>query len=193
MPSGPSYVALLRAVNVGGRSVSMADLRAEAERMGLEDARTLLASGNLVFRAPGRSAAELERRLEERIRRRFRLDTDVLVRDGPGIDVILRSNPFPEFAANDPSHLHVVFLREAPSDQRAVPFSGELPGPEQLRVVGAHAYVTYPEGSGRSKLTLTRIEAGLGTRGTARNWNTVGKLAALLGEPPRPPTKGGGG
>ena len=174
-----SFVALWRAVNVGGRTLEMSALRALAEREGLAQVRTLLRTGNLAFVSGESSPRELERRLEAASREQLGLESDVIVRTGGELARLREANPFPEFARRDPSHLLVVFLKTAPAAS-APAFAKSLPGPEELRVVGAQAYVRYPSGIGRSRLTLSRIESGLGTRGTARNWNTVRRLEALV-------------
>jgi uncharacterized protein (DUF1697 family) len=166
-------------VNVGNRKVGMDDLRRAVEGTGFTDVRTALNSGNVVFRADERDAVTVERRLELGCASPLGLPVEFMVRDVPSLEAAIAANPFPEFARTDPSHLLVVFLKDAPSATRGTAFSESLTGPEAARVVGTHAYVTYPAGIGRSKLTLPRIEGAIGTRGTVRNWNTVRRLAEL--------------
>lgn len=174
-----AYVALLRAVNVGGRSsIAMSDLRDMITNLGFEDVRTLLRSGNAVFRGTG-AAPALERRLEAEAAKRLRLHTDFLVRtDREWANVIAR-NPFPREAKRDPSHLVVQFLKNAPGAPAVRALQAAIRGPEAVRADGKQLYVVYPAGIGRSKLTNKLIEDKLGTRGTGRNWNTVLKLAEL--------------
>ncbi len=109
-------VALLRAVNVAGHGlVAMADLRDLLGRLACADVQSVLASGNLVFRAPKRSAATLEREFESAAEERLGLRTDFFVRDAAEWRAILAGNPFPEEAERDPGHLVVSFLKDAPS------------------------------------------------------------------------------
>jgi uncharacterized protein (DUF1697 family) len=176
-----SYVALFRAVNVGGRKlVGMADLRELAVRLGLDDPRTLLQSGNLVFKAAARHTTDLERSLGAEASARLGLETDVMVRSAADWQAIVERNPFPREANNDPSHLLVMVFKQAPKAADVKALRAAIDGREVVEVVGAHAYLVYPDGIGRSRLTTALIERMLGTRGTGRNWNTVVKLAALL-------------
>ena len=171
-------VGLLRAVNVGGRKVEMAALRKVAEEAGFEDPRTLIASGNLVF-GTQLSAAEAERRLEAEIEKAFGLFSDVMVRDLAQLKAVVADNPFVRQAKDEPSRLMAMFLSGAPQAEldtlaSACAFGEEArPGPGCL-------YIFYPAGAGQSKLTNVVIERRLKVRGTARNWNTVGKLIAAL-------------
>ncbi len=177
-----SYVALLRAVNVAGHGkVGMAELRALLAGLGLGDPRTLLQSGNLVFRAAGTRPRHLERVLEAEAEKRLGVRTDFFVRTAAEWDAVVAANPFPDEAERDPAHLVVVALTEAPPAARFAVLQAAVVGREVVRGAGRHAYVTYPDGQGGSRLTLPLIEKKLGTRGTARNWNTVLNLAALAG------------
>jgi uncharacterized protein (DUF1697 family) len=177
-----TYVGFLRAVNVGGRTVAMGDLREAVEAVGCSSVRTLLNSGNVVFRTPERRREEVERRLEAGCAPSLGLPVEFMVRDLPGLEAAIAANPFARFARDDPGHLLLVFLKSTPSAKVGAAWANGLAGPEEALVRGAVAYVTYPLGIGTSKLTLTRIEAALGTRGTGRNWNTVNRLASLARE-----------
>jgi len=175
-----TYVALLRGINVGGhKKVAMADLRDLLTRLGLADARSLLQSGNLVFRGDGRSPAQVERLLESEARRRLGLETVFFVRTAEEWNAVLESNPLRKEAERDPARLLVVFLKDAPGAAHVKALAEAIAGPEVVRARGRHAYIFYPAGIGRSRLTHALIEKRLGTHGTGRNWNTVLKLAAL--------------
>jgi uncharacterized protein (DUF1697 family) len=175
-----NYIALFRAINVGGHTpVSMAALRDVAAGLGLEDPRTVLQSGNLRFVAPANRAAALESRLEAEAARRLGLQTDVFVRSAAEWRAIIECNPFPVQAKNDPGHLLVMVFKQAPKAAAVKALRAAISGRELIEARGAHAYLVYPDGVGRSRLTTGLIEKTLGTRGTGRNWNTVTKLAAL--------------
>ncbi len=175
-----TYVALLRGVNVGGHAkVAMADLRAVAKDLGLADPRSLLQSGNLVFRDAGRAAPELEDLLEGAVAERLGLDTVFFVRGPEELAEVVADNPFPDEASRDSARLVVHFLRAAADAERVEALRAAISGREVVRARGRHLYAFYPDGQGRSRLTNTVIEKTLGTRATARNWNTVIKLAAL--------------
>ncbi len=174
------YVALLRAVNVGGRSqVAMSDLRNVLTDVGFEDVRSLLQSGNVVFKTDAGTGAKLEAKLEAETQRRLGLKTAVFIRTAEEMDAVIANNPFPREAKRDPSHLLVVFLKDVPTANAVKALRAAITGPELVQAKGMHAYIVYPAGIGRSRLTNAVIEAKLGTQGTARNWNTVVKLAAL--------------
>jgi uncharacterized protein (DUF1697 family) len=175
------HVALLRAVNVAGHgTVSTAQLKAVMEGAGLKDGRTLLQSGNLVFRAEGLGDAEIERRLEAEAERRLGLRTQVMARSGPAWRGVVEKNPFPAEAKADPAHLLVLALKSAPSTGDVDALRKGHDGPERFEAQGAHLYVVYPQGVGRSRLTTALIERRLGVAATGRNWNTTLKLADLV-------------
>ena len=176
-------IVLLRGVNVGakGQRIAMANLRAFALRLGFTEAQTLLQSGNLVVTGDKASGAALETLLENEASSRLGLTIDFLVRTPKAWRAMIEQNPYPEAAKDDPSHLLVFFLKAAPTPDAVENLRASIKGCETLQVVGAHAYVAYPDGIGESKLTNVVIQRGLGARGTGRNWNTVQKLAALAG------------
>jgi uncharacterized protein (DUF1697 family) len=174
----PPRIALLRAVNVGGRSMPMADLRAMVTELGFTDVRTLLQSGNLVFRGDGDDEA-VETRLEAESEKRFGFHADYLVRDLHEWDAAIAGNPFTDEARDDPARLVVVTLKSAVGAEGLAALRAAIKGREYAEAKGRAAYVVYPDGQGASKLTISVIERALKTRGTARNWNTVLKLAAL--------------
>jgi len=181
------YIALLRAVNLPGHNqVAMADLRAFLSGLGFADPRTLLQSGNLVFRGAAQTGARLERLLEAEAAARLGLRTDFFIRTAEDWKDVVARNPFREAAQRDPGHLIVMFLKQAPAAGDVTALQAAITGPEVVRARGRQAYITYPAGIGRSRLTIAVIESKLGTRGTGRNWNTVLKLMALATEPARP-------
>lgn len=178
------HVALLRGINVGGHNqVAMADLRELFGDLGFTGVTTLLQSGNLVFQSDRTTGAALEQLLEKETVKRLGVAADYMVRSAAEWAKIVARNPFPEEATSDPSHLVVVFLKTAPPAKNVEALQSSIKGPETLRWDGKHLYVVYPAGIGRSKLTGTLIEQRLGSRGTARNWNTILKLAALCERP----------
>jgi uncharacterized protein (DUF1697 family) len=174
-------IALLRAINVGGRNrVAMQDLLDLLASLGLAGGRALLQSGNLVFDDGGHSPAELERLLERETAARLNLHVDFLVRSAEEWAAIVAANPFPAEAVRDPSRVVLMPLKDEPSPGAITALSAAIRGPEQVRAEGRQLYLHYPDGIGRSKLTGALIETRLGTRGTARNWNTVRSLADLV-------------
>jgi uncharacterized protein (DUF1697 family) len=178
-----TWVALLRGINVGGRNmVAMAELRKLCARMGLHEAQTLLQSGNVVFRCPERGGGALEARLEQELQKRLGFAPAVFVRTADEWASIVKRNPFREEAVRDPGHLLAVLMRHSPTKAGVSALRAAIPGREQVEARGREAYFYYPDGVGRSKLTAALVEKHLGGSGTARNWNTVLKLHALLAD-----------
>jgi uncharacterized protein (DUF1697 family) len=174
----PALVAMVRGINVGGRAmVKMAELATVCEGLGLTGVRTILQSGNLVFRG---ERAGMAKRLRQAIAERFGIDPAILVRSPAELRRAVAANPFPKAAEEDPSHLLIMFLEEKPSSDGMKTLAA-WQGPERTKAVGEELYLHYPEGIGRSKLTNAFIERALQQRGTARNWNTVQKLIAAAG------------
>ena len=174
------YIALLRAINVGGtKPVAMSELRDLLTGLGFAFARSLLQTGNLVFQGDGRTSAELERLLETEAAKRLDLNTDFVVRTAHEWKTVVARNPFPDEAKRDPGHLVVMVLKDPVDAKDVKALRMAITGPEVVHAEGKHVYITYPAGIGRSRLTNGLIEKKLSTRGTARNWNTVLKLAAL--------------
>ena len=174
------YAALLRAVNVGGRKVTMAELKVAATKLGYENARTLVASGNLVFDAKKTTPAKLESVLEAAIEKTFGLFSEVMVRDPTDWAAIIKANPFLKKAKEDPAHLVCVVCKDKP-DTKAVnaylsAFREKYDKGEQLKIVGREIYIDYGDSIGQSKLILPKKTC----TGTARNWNTMLKLQAML-------------
>ena len=175
------HVALLRAVNLGGKTqVAMSDLRNLVTELGLEQVRSVLNSGNLVFSGGRKSGAALEQLLETETDKRLGLRTDFLVRTANEWAKVVANNPFRAEAKRDPGHLVVMFLKKAPTAKAVETLRAAITGRESIKAVGRHAYIVYPDGIGRSRLTNRLIDSKLGTRGTGRNWNTVLKLAGLV-------------
>ena len=175
-----TYIGLLRAINLGPHNrVAMGDLRDMCATIGLDEAKTLLASGNLVFRSRITSSDRLERALEAASTTHLGVTTDYFVRSADEWKAIVKANPFPKAAKRDPGHLLLMCLREAPAAAQVAALQGAIKGREIVEARGRQAYFVYPDGVGRSKLTIQVIEKALGTRGTARNWNTVLKLGEL--------------
>jgi uncharacterized protein (DUF1697 family) len=176
-------IALLRGVNVGGhQAVAMSDLRDLLTQLGFVGARSILQSGNLIFRCDPRTGVDLESLLETEAETRLRIRTDFLIRSAKEWREVVVRNPFRKEAERDPGHLVVMFLKSAAKTKDVKAVQAAIAGPEIIRADGRHLYIVYPDGIGRSRLTNVVLEKKLGIRGTARNWNTVLKIAALADE-----------
>jgi uncharacterized protein (DUF1697 family) len=167
-------------VNVGGRKVTMKELKEAAGKLGYENPRTLVASGNLVFDARKSAGARLESTLEAAIETTFGLFSEVMVRNPDEWAAIIKANPFPKKAKDDPAHLVCIVCKDKPGakaiDAWLKGFREKYDKGEQLEVNGREIYIDYGPSIGQSKLILPKKLV----TGTARNWNTVLKLNAML-------------
>jgi uncharacterized protein (DUF1697 family) len=155
----------------------MADLRRVVEGAGFTEVATVLQSGNLVVTSRKRFE-DIGPSIARAVASELHLTSDVMVRTADEMARIVEHNPFDAFAKADPSHLTVLFLAAIPGPAAVDALRHAIVGRETIASVGTELYVTYPDGIGTSKLTQALIDRKLGTRGTARNWNTVSKLAA---------------
>jgi uncharacterized protein (DUF1697 family) len=167
----------------GKNRVPMAELRALLEALGFAGARTLIASGNAVFRSSGPTGAELEQLLENSIAERIGPALDVMVRDADAWTKIVAGNPFPQDAAERPSKLLATVLKAAPSEAGARAFEAAVAAPLKAKVVGDVAWVVFTDAAALGKLLAPAMfRRVLGVSGTARNWNTVVRLQALAAD-----------
>jgi len=157
----------------------MSDLKDLLTGLGFSQVRSLLQSGNLLFESQGKTGAELERLLERVTEERLKVRTAYFVRTAKEWRDIVAGNPFSAEAKSDPGHLVLTCLKQPPQKKDVEALQAAISGPERVRGGSRHAYITYPAGIGRSKLTMALIEKKLGSAGTGRNWNTVLKLHAL--------------
>ncbi len=165
------YVALLRAVNVGGTGkLAMADLRKVCAEAGFERVETYIASGNVVFESAA-PARRVKAALEARLDGLMGKPTTVLLRTAAEILAVFEANPFPSAA---PKHTYAVFLDQPPRSDVLAGVKGQTD--EEIVVGEKEILVHYPSGMGRSKLRIPAAEVG-----TARNMNTVAKLVEMAG------------
>jgi uncharacterized protein (DUF1697 family) len=167
------YVALLRAVNVGGTgNLPMADLKSICSDAGFARVETYIASGNVVFEskaAPSKVKAALEARLLAYAGK----PVGVVLRTAGEMAAVLEANPFPKA---EPKHTYAIFLDHQPARDALDHAVGQ--GDEEMRLGGREIFVHYRSGMGRSKLRIPAAKSG-----TARNMNTVAKLAELAAKP----------
>ncbi len=172
---------MLRGINLGKRTLVKADLLAAAEAAGFTEARTLLASGNLVFEASDRAAEAIERDLHYVVAKATGIRSDVFARNHAHLARVIAANPFPEVARERPSKLLVIFHHEPVPQDAVEKIAAAHDGPERLHAVGHELYIDFPLGQGESTLiNRTMAKLKLLPPGTGRNWNTVGKLADML-------------
>jgi uncharacterized protein (DUF1697 family) len=175
-----TYAALLRGINVGGRTVPMADLTEIFADSGCSGIRTYIQSGNVVFQTgkaeAGRVAEEVSRSLMER----FGFDVPVIIRTATELKEISLNNPFLS-EDTDPKTCHVTFLAQKPEPDRLTALNPDRSLPDRFAVKGHEIYLHCPNGYGRTKLTNRYFESTLKTDCTVRNWRTLLKLIEMTG------------
>jgi uncharacterized protein (DUF1697 family) len=168
----PAFVALLRAVNVGGTGkLPMSDLKAMCEELGFGAVRTYIASGNVVFTSR-KSEAAIKASLEKRLEAFAKKPVGVVVRSAAEMAEVAAKNPFPDKATN---RTVAIFLDKAPPKDALDGIRGRKD--EQIKLGRREIYVHYGDGMGTSKLVIPAAKAG-----TARNMNTVATLARMAAE-----------
>lgn len=176
----PGFICLLRGVNVGGRGmIRMAELKALFEKLGFDPVHTVLQSGNVVFGAKTASVAPLAKAIGEAMEKELKATPDIILRTPAELRAVVGANPFKAEAESDPSHVLVQFLG-GPADKKAhAKLAALAKDGEKFQIGEREVYLYYAHGMARSKLGGPTMDKALGTRGTARNWNTILKLLEL--------------
>jgi uncharacterized protein (DUF1697 family) len=174
-----TYVALLRGINVGGRTrVGMDDLRRLFVALGHADVKSYVQSGNVLFSSPVEESSRLVGDIQRRIARDLGVTVTVLLRTKDDLARVVANNPFLS-RETDPAKLHVTFLADAPDHERVARLDTPSGGPDEFSLAGREVYLHCPHGYGRTKLNNAYLERRLGVAATTRNWNTVTKLCDL--------------
>jgi uncharacterized protein (DUF1697 family) len=171
-----SWVLLLRAVNVAGTRMAMAELRSLLEGLALGDVRTYVQSGNAVFVSPSRRRDGLETQIEAAIERVLELRVTALVRSAAEMAAIATNHPYD---GADAAHRYVTFLKTEPDPEGVASLIAEVQPPDRVWLSGRQAYLLIPGGYSRTRLGNELLERRLATRATTRNWRTVTALADL--------------
>lgn len=170
-------IVLLRAVNVGGAQVPMAQLRSIAAELGATDVSTYIASGNLIADVQG-SPVEFDRALEQAVEKQFGFFRDVISRTPEQMQDALDAHPFDVV---EPKYSYVSFLTGRPTAtaiKKAETFDVH---DDRWQVIGDNLHIRYATGAGKPQMKTDSVMRALGTPGTARNLNTVKKLIELAG------------
>jgi uncharacterized protein (DUF1697 family) len=172
-----TYVALLRGINVGkAKRIAMADLRALIAGLGFADVRTLLNSGNAVFRGDG-EPAQIAADIEKAIVGTCGFSSRVTVLTGHNLQRIVDENPFADIAT-EPSRYLVAVLQDAADVTRLAPLLERDFSPERMAPGPRAVYLWCASGILESGM-LDLIGKSFGDRATTRNWATIGKLLAM--------------
>jgi uncharacterized protein (DUF1697 family) len=172
-------VALLRAVNVGGRKLPMVELREVCAALGWQDVATYIQSGNVVFAVEAKPET-IEVQLEEAIVGRFGLDVPVVVRTAGEWAKLAAGNPFAKAARDEPNRLQLLVSKRPPNADAADKLIERAQNGESVKAADGALWFHFPEGAGTSKLTPTLIDKACGSPSTGRNYRTVLKLKEML-------------
>lgn len=170
-----TWILLLRGINVGGRNtLPMRELVRDLQSLDLENVRTYIQSGNVVFESSGKVSPTLEAEIAATIEDRHGFRPQVLLLEIDQLEKAIESNPFPEAEA-EPKTLHLFFLASAPEDADLEALAEAGSPTERFHLTNRVFYLHAPDGIGRSRLA-SNAEKYLGVPVTARNWRTVQKL-----------------
>jgi uncharacterized protein (DUF1697 family) len=176
-----TYVALLYSIVLGeGRRVVMSDLRAMTEGLGLNNPRTLVATGNLVFETKATDIAALERRLETAFQKTFGRHVDIIVRRADDWLKLAAGNPFPAESAAAADQVAVRVMRKPVAAEAIAALEAHVGKDERMQAVGGDIWMFFSREAPSSRLVAAISHKRLGI-GTSRNWNTVRKLAEMVG------------
>jgi uncharacterized protein (DUF1697 family) len=174
------YVALLRAVNVGGKNkLPMKDLFEVCITAGCGNVQTYIQSGNVIFSAPPSNSSALSSSIAAQIKKRFGYQIPVVLRTRPQLQNIILNNPFLKAGAAE-NNLYVMFLANLPDRARVASLDPLRSPGDSFAVSGQEIFLHLPNGAGTSKLTNAWFDTKLGTIGTSRNWRTVLSLLDLM-------------
>lgn len=175
----PKYVALLRAINVGGHNVRMDYLRSLFEAIGFANVETFIASGNVIFDSKAGNPKALERKIEKHLRETLGYEVATFVRAISELAAVAAYEPFSDYELNKEGNaLYIGFVADSPGDQakqKLLSCRGEI---DNLHVQGREIYWLCRIKMGDSKFSGALLEKILGVRATLRNSTTVRKIAA---------------
>ena len=177
----PTYVSLLRAVNLGShQKLKMSELAAAYESSGVTNVRTYIQSGNVVFQATSALAERVGTEVPRRIAEGFGLRVPVIIRTTKEFRDTVKRHPFVA-EARDPTHLHIGFLADVPHPESVASLDPARSDVDSFAVLGKAVFLYVPGGMARTKLTTDYFDRRLGTVMTVRNWRTVNTLVEMIG------------
>jgi uncharacterized protein (DUF1697 family) len=170
-------ILLVRAVNVGGAKLPMAEFRELLTELGAENVRTYIQSGNAVVEISG-DAADFDRAVEQALTDRYGYVREVISRSPAELQIALERHPF---EVVEPKFSYIVPLTATPASESVEKAREIETGDDRWELIGSDIHARFANGAGRPELDLNKIFRRLGVQGTARNLNTVQKLIALAG------------
>lgn len=169
------YVAFLRGINVGGKTIKMDALRKVFESLGYTNVSTLLASGNAIFESKGSSEKKLKSEIEAAVKKAFAMDVHIIIRNEKEVTALVKSDPFKGVKVKPQTRLYITFLSQPPTSELKTPYKS-MGGEYSIReITDSHvASVLGPEVSSPDVMDFLGKE--FGKEITTRNWNTIMKI-----------------
>lgn len=175
-----TYIAWLRGINVGGNKViKMQDLKATLGTLPFRNVRTYIQSGNVVFESEALTGEGLAEMISGKIQESFGFEVPVIIRSLEELEAVIAGNPFPQSEPEAFKRLYVSFLAAEPAADALEKIRPYEEGADQVRVIGKEMYTLYETSISESPLFKVPFDKLLGVALTARNWNTLNKVAAL--------------
>lgn len=179
----PTYISLIRGINVGGhKKLKMDELRKAVEAVGFEQVRTYVQSGNLVFRGAKLPTAAISKKIEAVILKKFGHEVSVITKTPEELEAAIEENPFLKNKAMAEERLYVTFLSGRPEPADVKKLDAVSSGDDEYRWHDDVIYFHLPNGAGNSKLATAPLEKWCAVRATTRNWRTVNNLLQMATE-----------
>lgn len=176
----PVLISMLRGVNLGPHNrIKMDALRSMYGSLNLEDPRTYVQSGNVIFRTKERSSAKLAKKIQDAIEKTFDCRPEVVLRTTEELRNAIAASPFAGRRNLNPSNILVTFLTQEPPAEAHDKLAALKSHPEEIHLKGRELYIYFPNGIGKSKLPWSQVEKIVKVTGTARNWNSVNAMLEL--------------
>ncbi len=176
----PVLISMLRGINLASHNrIKMDVLRQLYTSLKLEDPRTYIQSGNVIFRTKACNLVLLSKKIQVAIEREAGFRTEVILRTTAELRKIVGSNPFARRGGIEPGKLLVDCLVSEPSAEARAQLLSLKPDPEEVHLIGRELFIYFPNGMGRSKLQGASLEKMLKIPGTARNWNSVTRMLEM--------------
>ena len=176
-------ISMLRGVNLGPHNrIKMDALRAVYESLKLEEPRTYVQSGNIIFRTKEKDLPKLAVKIQDAIEKKFKCRPDVVLRTTDELKKAIAATPFADRPDLEPGKILVTFLAGKPTQEAEANLAKFKDYPEELHLKGREMYIYFPNGAGKSKLPWSSVGKLLKVTGTARNWNSVTKMLDIAEE-----------
>jgi len=182
VPDVPRYGAFLRAINVGGHTVKMSDLRASFEALGFEGVETFIASGNVIFETNETDEAKLERTIERALEADLGYPVEAFIRSLAELREVASRDPFgSRQAARDNRSIYVAFLDRKPTREAVERLAALATEDDTFAVIGREAYWRRRGGIGTLRFSGGLLEKTVGMPATLRGLPTLEKFVAKYG------------